>query len=121
MDCITIKSLQLETQVGVYPEERIAKQPVRVDLALHLDLRPAGVSDRLEDTVDYATLTDRLTVLAAQQSCQLLETLAERIAGICLADPLVQSVDVTVRKKATLPNTDGVSVSICRHTSGHRT
>ncbi len=87
-----------------------------MDAVLELDLRPAGASDDLADTVDYGVLAAQLAAVVAGEPVDLLETLAARLAQICLADGRVVSVEVTVHKPDApidVPFTD-VSVTVTR-------
>ena len=83
---------------GVLPEERDRAQPFEVDVYLDVDLRAAGASDDLADTLDYGTIATRVAALVAGERHALLERLASRIASDLLADPRVASVTVDVRK-----------------------
>ena len=65
---------------------------------LHLDLRRAGTSDDLADTVHYGELAHALAGVVAGEPVDLLETLAQRLAAVCLATGPVQRAEVTVHK-----------------------
>ena len=112
MDQIHIRQLKLRAVIGVYPSERKAPQVVIVDLALHTDLRVAGRSDQLTDTLDYAALVTRIRKAVTKSRFQLLEALAEYIAGLCLREPRIAAVDVTVAKPGALP---GIDVAVTMH------
>lgn len=113
MDKINIRQLKLSAVIGVYPHERQAPQPVVVDLDLHTDLQVAGRSDQLKDAVDYAALVERVQKAVTESRFQLLEALAEHIADLCLRDPRVTAVDVTLTKPGALPGI-GVAVTMRR-------
>lgn len=83
---------------GVLPEEQTRPQPFEVDVELTVDLTSAGESDALDDTVDYAAVSEAISRVVRSESYQLLERLATRIAEICRADERVTGVVVTVRK-----------------------
>jgi dihydroneopterin aldolase len=83
---------------GVLPEEQTRPQPFEVDVELVVDLREAGDTDALEDTVDYAAVCEAVRRIVRQERYQLLERLAARIAEVCGADERVEHVVVTVRK-----------------------
>jgi FolB domain-containing protein len=102
-DRVLIQDLRLSCIVGVRERERAAPQEVVLDLVLYADLRAAGASDRLEDTVDYSALTRRVEQLVERSSFGLLEALAGSVARLCLEDPKVQAVTVRVEKPAALP------------------
>jgi len=82
---------------GVLAEEQSRAQPFEVDLRLEVDLAAAAASDRLEDTVDYGSLTEAVARTIELESHRLLERLADRIVSVCSV-PGVQSVEVSVRK-----------------------
>lgn len=83
---------------GVLPEEQARPQPFEVDVALEVDLSVAGESDHLEDTVDYAAVSEAISRVIANEQYQLLERLATRIGEVCRTDERVTSATVTVRK-----------------------
>lgn len=98
MDTIALTGLRVWGRHGVLPEERRDGQDFVVDVELSVDTRPAAASDALVETVDYAQLADRLAAVVAGEPVALIETLAGRLADVCLADDSVISVRVTVRK-----------------------
>ena len=69
-----------------------------VDLVLGVDTRVAARSDDVQDTVDYGTLVDEVRTAVADDPVDLIETLAQRIADVCLRNALVDTVEVTVHK-----------------------
>lgn len=103
-DRITVRGIEAFGHHGVLAHERELGQAFLVDAVLELDLAPAGASDDLSDTVDYGTLAGDLAAIVAGPPCDLIETLAERLAARCLADPRVHAAEVTVHKPhAPLP------------------
>ena len=98
MDSVELRGLRAVGVHGVLPEEQLRGQPFEVDLDVHTDLRAAGTSDDLEQTVDYGVLAERAAGVIANERHALVETIAERIATLALEDPRVQAVTVTVRK-----------------------
>jgi dihydroneopterin aldolase len=70
----------------------------RVDAVLELDTVPAAAADDLAQTVNYAELAKQLYVVLAGEPVALLETLAQRLAEVCLAHALVDAVEITVHK-----------------------
>jgi len=98
MDTIALTGLRVWGRHGVLSEERRDGQDFVVDVVLSVDTRPAAASDALVDTVDYAQLADRLAAVVAGEPVDLIETLASRLADVCLTDDRVISARVTVRK-----------------------
>jgi dihydroneopterin aldolase/2-amino-4-hydroxy-6-hydroxymethyldihydropteridine diphosphokinase len=98
MDRILIDDLRVLTLIGALPHERESPQPVRIDLSIGLDLRNAGRSDELADTVHYGLVCERVSDLVRDSKDVLLERLASKIADVVLAFDLVEVVDVTLTK-----------------------
>jgi dihydroneopterin aldolase len=99
-DRIELRGLRAVGAHGALPEERDRPQPFEVDLDIEADLRPAGSSDTLADTVDYGAVAGAAAGVVAGPHADLMEHLAERIATAVLATagPQARSVTVTVRK-----------------------
>lgn len=100
MDEIIIRRLRAQTHIGFSDEERARPQAVRVDIAIAADLARAGRSDDLGDTVDYHGVVTRVTDFVASSEVNLLEHLAEKIAGLIARDFAVQRVTVEVAKES---------------------
>jgi dihydroneopterin aldolase len=98
VDRILIAGLRELGVHGVLPDERVCPQQFEVSLELHVDLTKAGASDELADTVDYGAVCDAVGRVVADESYQLLERLAQRIADVCRTDSRVLGVVVEVRK-----------------------
>ena len=113
-DRIHIRDLCLRCIVGIYPQERREKQDVVLQITLHADCRKAGQSDRIEDTVDYKAIKKSVVAMVEASQCLLVERLAQQVADLCLADPGVQAVDVTVEKPGALRFARTVAVEIHR-------
>jgi dihydroneopterin aldolase len=97
-DRIAIRGLSAHAHHGVYDWERERGQTFRVDAVLEVDTAAAAGGDDLEKTVNYADLAQRLHGALRGEPVNLLETLAARLADVCLADPLVDAVEITVHK-----------------------
>lgn len=112
-DQIVISQLSVSTFIGATPEERRRPQRLYVTLVLELQGGFAGIGDRLEKTVDYATVAQEVKALAVQGERLLIETLAENIATEVLGNHPIAAVEVEVRKHI-LPDTEYVGVRIRR-------
>lgn len=97
-DRIMLRGLRARGHHGVYPEERAAGQTFLVDIVLDVDTRRAAESDDVSDTVHYGELAGEVVAVVEGEPVNLLETLAARIAAVCLSRPLVETVEVTVHK-----------------------
>ncbi|VGO18762.1 dihydroneopterin aldolase [Pontiella sulfatireligans] len=117
MDKIFIRELALRCIIGIYPEERREKQDIVINVEMHVDLRKAGRSDDLNDTVDYKSIKKAILKLVENSGFQLIESLAEKIADIALANEKVQQVVVTIDKPGALRFAKASAVEITRKRS----
>ena len=114
MDRIIIQDLMLRCVVGINPDERREKQDVCINIVLHSDLRAAGASDDITDTVNYKEIKQQIRELVEASSFLLVEALATGIARICLADGRVERAVVRVDKPGALRFARSVAVEIER-------
>ncbi len=119
-DRIHIRDLRLRCIVGTGPEERRETQQVVINIALEVDLRAAGRSDRLEETVDYAAVEQAVIAAVEASEFLLIERLAERVAEICLTYRGALAVRVRVEKPAAPRRARTVEVEITRRRSSER-
>jgi dihydroneopterin aldolase len=115
-DRITVRGIRGIGHHGVFEHERADGQPFVVDVTLSLDTSTAGRTDDLARTVDYGDVANHVHALIVGEPVDLIETLAEQIATICLGWEAVDEVEVTVHKPQapiTVPF-DDVEVSITR-------
>lgn len=116
-DRIELRGLVITTIIGTLPHERTLAQPLQIDLSLFVNLRQAGQSDDLGDTVHYGEVTERVAQVVRGAQDRLLERLAERVAESVLAMPRVEAVEVTVAKlRPPVPEQlHSTAVRILRH------
>jgi len=113
-DRIEIKDLLLRGIVGINEWEREKPQDILLNLTLFADLGAAGASDRIEDTINYRTLTKQVIEHVEGSARFTVEALAADVARICLADPRVRRVRVRVEKPGALRFARSVGVEIER-------
>jgi len=97
-DELALLGLECWGHHGVFEHEKREGQPFVIDLVLGLDTSAAAASDDLVDTVDYGGLALAVKSAVERDPVDLVETLAERIAGVCLTDDRVDWCRVTVHK-----------------------
>jgi dihydroneopterin aldolase len=97
-DRMTVRGIEVVGHHGVFDFERREGQVFVVDLVLGLDTRPAAGSDDLRQTVDYGSLVTKVKKAVETDPVDLIETLAQRVANVCLEDDRVQWTEVTVHK-----------------------
>ncbi|GAB2819807.1 dihydroneopterin aldolase [Streptomyces chlorus] len=116
MDHVALHGLKARGHHGVFPKEREEGQTFVVDLVLGLDIRPAAADDDLAKTVHYGIVAEEVVAVVRGEPVNLIETLAERIAQVCLKHDAVQEVEVRVHKPdapITVPF-DDVTITIIR-------
>jgi dihydroneopterin aldolase / 2-amino-4-hydroxy-6-hydroxymethyldihydropteridine diphosphokinase len=113
-DQIHITDLLLRTIIGINDDERRNRQDVLINIVLQADTRPAGASDRIEDAVNYRTITKRIVALVEGSQYYLVEKMAAEIAAVCLEDPRVEAATVRVEKPGALRFARSVGVEIRR-------
>jgi dihydroneopterin aldolase len=115
MDIVYIEGLTGQTVIGIDKTELHDPQTVRMSIAIGVPSLRACVTDRIEDTVNYAAVREAIHGLLASHGLQLLEALAERIAQMVIADFGAHWVRVTLAKPAKFDDVDAVGVVIERH------
>lgn len=95
---IIIERLEFYGHCGVTEDERRKAQLIAVDLELEASVASAALSDRLDETIDYAQVADRLVALGASLDCKLLEAMAEQLIGLVFAEFPVDRIRIWIRK-----------------------
>lgn len=115
-DHITLSGLEVFAHHGVFDFEREHGQRFLVDVELSLDLRPAAAGDALERTVHYGELAQAVVAAVSGDPVDLIETVAERVAGVALGFAGVAETRVTVHKPEApiSANFSDVSVTVVR-------
>jgi FolB domain-containing protein len=114
MDQIFIKDLLARGIIGVNDWEREKPQDILINIILYTDLRKAGASDKLDDSVSYRTISKRAQAHAESAARFTVEALAEDLAQICLEDPKVIKATVRVEKPGAARFARSVGVEIER-------
>jgi len=110
-DRIELVGLRARGFHGVLEHERRDGQDFVIDVGLDVETASAAASDDLAQTVDYGALAESVAAVVSGEPVDLIETLAQRIADVCLRDARVQAVDVAVHKPSapvTVPVEDVV-------------
>ena len=97
-DYIELRGLRATGKHGLAPGEKDQPQPFEIDVNLYLDLSIAAASDNIDDTVDYGPLCKQIVALVGDESFDLIEILAEKIATVAKTDERVEKVTVSLRK-----------------------
>ena len=114
LDHIFINGLMVRCILGVNDEERHEKQDVVINITLFTPLMRPGGTDDLDDAVDYRTITKKIIEMVEKSEYFLVEALAEHVSEICLENPAVAKVRVSVEKPTALRFARSVGVEIVR-------
>lgn len=97
-DRLAVRGIEVFAHHGVFDFERRDGQTFLIDLVLELDTATAAAGDDLAATVDYGELVAAVVAAATTDPVDLIETLAQRVADVCLERAGVHSVEVTIHK-----------------------
>ncbi|MEX2366709.1 MAG: dihydroneopterin aldolase [Pseudohongiellaceae bacterium] len=114
MDIVYIKGLEVKTVIGIYDWEREIKQNVTIDLEMARDISKAAEKDEIEYALDYKAVAKRIIGFVEQSEYQLIETLAEKIAGIVRTEFKVQWLRLRLGKPGAVTGSRDVGVIIER-------
>src|ERR1051325_1119147 len=114
MDAIIIRDLRVEALIGIHRRERHVMQTLSIELDIGLPGSAVFASDRVADTIDYEQVALRIRALASAQHYRLVETFADRVAGILVGEFNAPWVKVSVAKIGILPNAKFVGITIER-------
>ncbi len=113
---VFLRDMVLTASIGVHPHEHTAPQRVRINVDLGVEDTPDLVGrDELPRVVDYEKVANSVRAIVAAGHVRLAETLAERIAAVCLADPRVQLARIRVEKLDIFVDSASAGVEIERH------
>ena len=111
---IFLKDLILDCAIGVYEHEKTKRQKVRFNVEVEVMGTSQPVADEIGQVLSYAKIADGIKELAAGPHINLVETLAERVAALCLADRRALRARVRVEKLEIEPDAAAVGVEITR-------
>ena len=114
MDIVYIRDLRIETVIGIYDWEREIRQIVSLDLEMGTDIRRAGETDHIDDTLDYKSVAKRLIEFVGKSEFQLVEALAEQCSQIILNEFNVPWMRLRLSKPGAVTGSQDVGVLIER-------
>ena len=116
-DIVFIEDLRIDTIIGIYDWERKVKQTIALDIEMAADnTRPAETED-IDDALNYKAVAKRMIAFTEASQFQLVETLAERLVEIILAEFGVPWCRLKLSKLGAVTGSRSVGVIIER---GHR-
>ena len=112
MDQILIRDLVARGIIGVNGWEREKPQEILINIVLFADLHGAGNSDNIRDSVNYRAVAKKVLAHSETAQRQTVEALAADVARLCLEEPGVQKVRVSVEKPGVVRFSRSVGVEI---------
>lgn len=108
---IRLQGLRLNVSIGIHDFEQVAPQPYQLDISLGLDTRYRTRNDRIEETVDYDALRQRVIAHLGSQHFNLQETVVQDVIDLCFAlDERVQQVEIHTGKTSVYPDCESVGL-----------
>ena len=114
MDKVIIKNLLARGIIGIHDWERKRAQNILINLTLFTDTQRAAKTDKIEDCVNYSTMSKKILLHAETANRETVEALANDLAKICFEDKGVQKVIVRVEKPGAVRFAESVGVEIER-------
>jgi 7,8-dihydroneopterin aldolase/epimerase/oxygenase len=108
-----VRNLVLAAKIGVHPHEKVRPPRLRVSVELDMAGDPPRHDD-LVDALDYERVVAGIRELATAQHINLVETFADAVARLCLANSRVLGASVTVEKLDVYSNAESVGVTLER-------
>ena len=113
LDHIFIRDFRLQTLIGFHRRERVVPQTIRLDLEIGIANRAVFGSDKVTDCIDYDKVTTRIREVAGAH-VNLVETLADKVAGMVLDEFGAAWVKVSIAKLGILKDVGLVGVTVER-------
>lgn len=110
LDRISVRDYTRQVEIGAFRAERGVTQRIRFNVVLEVSHHAAAEDDDVDQVISYDTITEAIETELAAERVNLLETLAERVAARCLADPRAVRVFVRIEKLDRIPGTLGVEI-----------
>ena len=113
-DIVYIRGLKTDAVIGVYDWERDIRQALVLDLDMATDIRAAGASDDVVDTLDYAAVSQRVLDYVSASEFKLIEALAEQVARLVMDEFGVPWLRLRLSKPSAVQQADDVGIVIER-------
>ena len=111
---VFIHDMVIDCSIGIYTHEKEHEQRVRINLDLAVGEGDHLINDDIRNVISYEDMAKGVEAIIAAGHINLVETLAENIAEMCLQDKRVFSARVRVEKLDIIANAESVGVEIER-------
>ena len=116
MDIVYIHDLRIDTIIGIYDWERTQTQTVSLDIEMATDIAAAAATENIENTLNYKSISKRVSSFIEQSEFLLIETMAEKTAQLILQEFAVPWLRLRVGKPGAVTGSRDVGVIIERGT-----
>ncbi len=113
-DVVSVLNYELDANIGIHPPEQGVTQRVRISLSAGVEPRTDVFSEEIASVISYDFLVGCIHTVVENGHFRLAETMSERLAQGCLADPRVVFVTVRVEKIERLES-GSLTVEITRY------
>jgi dihydroneopterin aldolase len=114
MDKIFLKNLKVKTRIGIFEWEKAVDQMININLILYLDIKKSAKSKKIEDSVNYKSISKRIISLAENNKFELVESMIENMAEIILNEYNIQQITISISKPGAIRGSDDVGIEITR-------
>ena len=111
-DEVRIEQLEVFTVIGVLENERKGLQRLMVSISFWPYEHAHDLADNIEKAVNYSAVAEETKRFAREQAVNLIETLADRLAAVCLAEPMVREAEITVHKPQAPVEVEVADISV---------
>ena len=111
---VFINDLLVDMLIGIYDHEKVQKQPVRINISLTVLDHLGPINDDYRNVVCYESIANAIKSLVKEEHINLVETLADKIADICLENQRTLSASVKVEKLQAVSDATSVGIEITR-------
>lgn len=113
-DKVFIEGLCVITTIGAYDWEQTIKQKLVLDIEMEWDNKPAGLSDDVNQCLDYAQVSQQVIVHIENNNFALIERVAEEVAALLIKQFSIPWVKIKVSKPGAVAAAKNVAVEITR-------
>ncbi len=113
-DKIFLEDLEARCIIGIFDWERKTKQKILISFEFPVDIRRAARRDDIRDTIDYKSIAKRVLNFVNESRYYLIETLAEKLAGLILKEFKLAEIKIRVSKPGAVRGSKNVGVEIVR-------
>ena len=114
MDKIFLRNLKVKTRIGIFEWEKAVDQMININLILYLDIKKSAKSKKIEDSVNYKSISKRIISLAENNKFELVESMIENMAEIIFNEYNIQQITISISKPVAIRGSDDVGIEITR-------